>query len=132
MGEELQPDTVSDRLLIAYGIGPVRTWSDINRQFIDENSYQITDKDASHITRRLDMTKVGRILQEREDKAIAEAVAEARKETRKETRKEYRKEAKEEKRQSAIKLLKTGDSVEKVSECMGLTLKEVRALAAKV
>ena len=83
-----------------------------------------TDEDASRITRRLDMTKIGRILQEREDKAIAAAVAE--------TKKEVKKQAKEEKRQSALKFLKTGDSVEKVSECMGMTLKEVQALAAKV
>ena len=70
------------------------------------------------------MTKIERLFQEEEDKAVAKA--------KKEVKKEAKKEAKEEKKQSAIKLLKTGDSVEKVSECMGLTLKEVQALAAKV
>ena len=80
----------------------------------------ITDKDAERIKRRLTMTKIERLFQEEEDKAVAKA------------KKEAKKEAKEEKKQSAIKFLKTGVSVEKVSECMGLTLKEVQALAAKV
>ena len=80
----------------------------------------ITDDDAERVTRRLDMTKVGRILQEREDKAIKEAVTEAKKE------------AKKEKQDSAIKLLKTGDSVDKVAECLSMPLKEVQALAAKI
>lgn len=57
-------------------------------------------------------------------------INEARKEVN-EARKEVN-EAKEDKMQIAIRFLKTGDSVEKVSECMGLTLKEVQALAAKV
>ena len=80
----------------------------------------ITDKDAERIKRRLTMTKIERLFQEQEDKAVAKA------------KKEVKKEAKEEKKQSAIKFLKTGVSAEKVSECMGLTLKEVQALAAKV
>ena len=84
----------------------------------------ITDKDAERIIRRLTMTKIERLFQEKEDKAVAKA--------KEEVRKAERKEAKEEKKQSAIKFLKTGVSVEKVSECMGLTLKEVQALAAKV
>ena len=84
----------------------------------------ITDKDAERIIGRLSMTKIERLFQEKEDKAVAKA--------REETRKADRKEAKEEKKQSAIKFLKTGVSIEKVSECMGLTLKEVQALAAKV
>ena len=74
------------------------------------------------------MTKIERLFQEQEAKAVAEAIAK----TERETRKEARKAAQKDKRESAIKFLKMGDSVEKVSECMGLTLKEVRALAAKV
>ena len=80
----------------------------------------ITDDDAERVTRRLDMTKVGRILQEREDKAIKKAVTEAKKE------------AKKDKRESAIKLLRTGDSVAKVAECLSMSLKEVQVLAAKI
>ena len=84
----------------------------------------ITDEDAGRIKRRISMTKIGRLILESEEKAVAEAIARTERETRKEARKD--------KRESAIKFLKTGVSVEKVSECMGLTLKEVQALAAKV
>lgn len=80
----------------------------------------ITDDDAERITRRLDMTKIGRLLQEREDKAVNKAVAEAKKE------------AKKEKKDIAVNFLKTGVSEDKVASCTGLSLKEVQALAAKV
>ena len=46
------------------------------------------------------MTKIERLFQEKEDKAVAKVKREAQKE----------------KKQSAIKFLKAGDSVEKVSE----------------
>ena len=66
------------------------------------------------------MTKLGRYYLEREEKAVAEAVAEAKKE------------AKKEKQESAIKLLKTGDPIEKVAKCLSMPLKEVRTLAAQI
>ncbi len=47
-------------------------------------------------------------------------------------RKEVRKEALEKKKESALKMLKYGDPVEKVAECIGLTLKEVQTIAAKM
>ncbi|MBR1523205.1 MAG: hypothetical protein IJ641_01990 [Lachnospiraceae bacterium] len=84
----------------------------------------ITEEDADHIKRRISMTKIGRLLeeeyQEREDKAVSKA------------KKEARKEAKKDKQESALKLLRTGDSVAKVAECLSLPLKEVQALAAKI
>ena len=60
------------------------------------------------------MTKIERLFQEQEDKAVAKAREETKKEVMKEARKEIkevRKEIKEGKKQSALKLLKTGDSV---------------------
>ena len=80
----------------------------------------ITDGDAKRVTRRFDMTKVGRILQEREDKAVAEAVAKTERK------------AKKDKRESALRLLRTGDSVKKVAECLSMPMREVQALAAKI
>ncbi len=84
----------------------------------------MTEEDAKRVLRRLDMTKIGRLLQEREEKRIAKAKREARREANIE--------AQEDKKESALKLLKYGDSVEKVAECMGLPLKEVQSLAAKM
>ena len=84
----------------------------------------ITEEDADHIKRRISMTKIGRLLeeeyQEREDKAVSKA------------KKEARKEAKKDKQESALKLLRTGDSVAKVADCVSLPLIEVQALAAKI
>lgn len=80
----------------------------------------ITDDDAERIKRRLEMTKIGRLFQEQEEKAINKAVAEAKKE------------AKKEKQNIAVNFIKTGDPLDKVASCTGLSLKEVQALAAKV
>ena len=66
------------------------------------------------------MTKIGRLLQEKEDRAVNKAVVEAKKE------------AKKEKLDIAVNFLKTGVSEDKVASCTGLSLKEVQALAAKV
>ncbi len=84
----------------------------------------ITDEDAERVKRRLNMTKIGRLLeeeyQEREYKAVTKA------------RKEAKKEAKKDKQESAIKFLRTGDSVTKVADCLSMSIKEVEALAAKI
>lgn len=61
------------------------------------------------------------LLTEFNEKAYEEAV-----------REEGRAEAEKEKQEISIKLLKTGDPIEKVVDCTGLTLKEVTALAAKI
>ena len=66
------------------------------------------------------MTKLGRYYLEREEKAVAEAVAEAKLE------------AKKEKQESAIKLLKTGLSIDKIADCLSMPLKEVQTLAAQI
>ncbi len=69
------------------------------------------------------------LLTEFNEKAYEEVV---REEGRAEGRAEAEEKAEREKQEIAIRLLKTGDPIEKVVACTGLTLKEVTALAAKI
>ena len=88
----------------------------------------ISKRDADRIRRRLNMTKIGRLLEEdyqkREKKAVAIATKEARKEAKEEAKKTME--------NVVIKFLMAGDSVDKVASCTGFSLEEVQALAAKV
>ena len=65
------------------------------------------------------------LLTEFNEKAYEEVV-------REEGRAEGRAEAEKEKQEIAIRLLKTGDPIEKVADCTGLALEEVTALAEKI
>ena len=65
------------------------------------------------------------LLTEFNEKAYEEVV-------REEGRAEAEEKAEREKQEIAIRLLKTGDPIEKVADCTGLTLEEVTALAAKI
>ena len=88
----------------------------------------IAKRDADRIHGRLNMTKIGRLLEEdyqkREKKAVDIATKEARKEAKKEAKKEME--------NVVIKLLKTGDPADKVAFCTGFSIEEVETLAARI
>ena len=69
------------------------------------------------------------LLTEFNEKAYEEVV---REEGRAEGRAEAEEKAEREKQEIAIRLLKTGDPIEKVADCTGLALEEVTALAEKI
>ena len=123
-GREAQEKAVTEAIDIAERIEDESTQRTVLSGIYVFTDKIITDTDAQRIVRRIDMTKIGRLLQDREDAAVKKAVAEAEKEAKKE--------AKKEKQEIAIRILKTGDPIDKVAACTGLTLKEVTALAAKI
>ena len=87
----------------------------------------ISEEDAKKIKEVIEMTKIDRIFEEEKQKAIAEKVAE------KEAEKQKAIEEKEkmEKERIARNMLDMGDSDEKVAICVGYTVEQVRALAAR-
>ena len=119
-GRMAQQKAVTDAIDIAERIADETTHRTVLSGIYVFADKIITDKDAQRIIRRIDMTKIGRLLQEREDAAVNKAVAEAEKK------------AKKEKQEIAIRFLKTGDPIDKVVDCTGLTLEEVTALAANI
>ena len=96
----------------------------------------ILKRDADRIYRRLNMTKIGRLLEEeyqkREKKAVDIATKEARKEARKEAKQEAKQEAKKDMENVIIKFLKTGVPADKIAFCTGFSIEEVQALEARV
>ena len=88
----------------------------------------IAKEDAEDIIRRLSMTKIEKYYEDRQEKAVKTAVQQAVKQTEDKVRRETKKEKKE----SALKLLMEGLSIDKVAECLGLTKREVQGLAAKI
>lgn len=80
----------------------------------------IRKEDAERIRRLLNMTQVEQIYTKEREKAV-----------RKAERRAERK-AKKEKQEIAIRILKTGDPIDKAADCTGLTLEEVSALAEKI
>ena len=83
----------------------------------------ISDEDLERIERRLAMTKIEKYYADRQEKAVKEAVKEADEKAREEAEKE--------KKEIAIKMLKTGDSIEKVSECLNIPQGVVQLLATE-
>jgi len=65
------------------------------------------------------MTKIERWYDERQKKAVEVAVENEQKKSR------------NEKEEIVIRMLKTGDSVQKVVECTGFTVQEVQTLATR-
>ena len=84
----------------------------------------ISKRDADRIHGRLNMTKIGRLLEEDYQKREKKAVDIATKEAQKEAKKEME--------NVVIKFLEAGDSADKVASCTGFSLEEVQALAAKI
>ena len=80
----------------------------------------IAKRDADRIHGRLNMTKIGRLLEEDYQKREKEAVDIAKKE------------AKKNMENVVIKLLKAEIPADKVASCTDFSLEEVQALAAKV
>ncbi len=69
-GRKAKQGAVTEAIDIAEGISDENTQRMALSGILVFADKIITDDDAERVTRRLDMTKVGRILQEREDKAI--------------------------------------------------------------
>ncbi len=70
------------------------------------------------------MTKVEQIIIEEKEEAVKEAV--------KETEDRKDEEAKQEKIDIALSLLKAGDTIEKVAQCVGIPLVTVQGLVSKI
>ena len=92
----------------------------------------IAKRDADRIHGRLNMTKIGRLLEEDYQKREKKAVDIATKEAEEKAKKEAKEEAKKDMENVVIKLLRTGDSADKVASCTGFSIEEVQALAAKI
>jgi len=85
---------------------------------------KVIDKsNAERIRRMIMLTKVEQIIEDEKKEAVNKAVKIADREARKK--------AKADKEEIVIKLLKTGDSAEKIADCTGLSIKEVEALASR-
>ena len=123
-GKETQKKAVKEAIDIAD-----RITDEKQRRIAASGLLVFTDKiiakeDAEDIIRRLSMTKIEKYYEDRQDRAVETAI--------RQTENKLRKEAKKEKKESALKLLMEGLSIDKVAECLGLTKREVQGLAAKI
>ena len=84
----------------------------------------IKQKDADRIRRMLMLTKVEQIIAKEMEEAVDKAVRKARREDRKNEKNKLKK--------IVENLLKRGDSMEEVSECTCLPLKEVEKIAGEI
>ncbi len=78
------------------------------------------------------MTKVEQIIEEEKEQAVKSAVESAVKSAVNKKDREAKLQAKLRDKQIATNLLKSGDSVDKVVQCMGLPRRTVRSLASKI